>query len=115
MKWLIDEMLPPATAGELNALGHDAFSVAEAGLAGEPDEAVYAEALVQDRVVVTENVSDFAVIVAQRLANEQPCVPVVLVRKADHPHGGGLAHHLARYLHEWATRNPAPYPGPHWP
>ena len=115
MRWLIDEMLPPSIAGELNALGHDALCVADAGLAGEPDESVYAEALVQDRVVVTENASDFPAIVARRLANEQPCVPVVLVRKADHPRGGALAHHLARHLHGWATRNPAPYPGPHWP
>lgn len=115
MKWLIDEMLPPAVAGELNALGHDAVSVAEAGLAGEPDESVYAEALAQGRVVATENASDFAAIVTHRLANEQPCVPVVLVRKADHPHGGALAHHLARRLHQWAQRNPDPYPGPYWP
>lgn len=115
MKWLIDEMLPPATAGELDALGHDALSVAEAGLAGAPDEGVYAEALAQGRVVVTENSSDFVAIVAQRLADEQPCMPVVLVRKADHPHGGALAHHLARHLHRWATHNPDPYPGPHWP
>ena len=115
MKWLIDEMLPPTIAGELNALGHDALSVAEAGLAGEPDESVYAAALAQGRVVVTENVSDFVAIVAQRLANEQPCVPVVLVRKADHPHGGALVHHLAQRLHQWAQRNPDPYQGPHWP
>ena len=26
-----------------------------------------------------------------------------------------LAHYLARHLHHWATRNPYPYPGPHWP
>ncbi len=115
MKWLIDEMLPPAIAGELSASGHDALSVADTGLAGEPDETVYAEALAQDRVVVTENASDLAAIVAHRLANEQPCVPVVLVRKADHPQGGALAHHLARHLHQWATRNSDPYPGPHWP
>lgn len=108
-------MLPPATAGELDALGHDALSVAAVGLVGADDETVYAEALSQDRVVVTENAADFAAIVAQRLADDQPCVPVVLVRKADHTPGGALAHHLARHLHQWATRNPDPYPGPHWP
>ena len=108
-------MLPPATAEELNALGHDAISVAVAGLAGSDDESVYAEALKQSRVVVTENFSDFAAIAAQRLANDDPCVPVVLVRKANHPRGGALAHHLARHLHQWATQNPTPYPGPHWP
>lgn len=115
MKWLINEMLPPATAGELHTLGHDAVSVVAAGLAGSEDETVYALAVAQHRIVVTENVSDFAALVAQRLANDQPCVPVVLVRKADHPRQGGLAHHLARHLHQWADNNPDPYAGPHWP
>lgn len=115
MKWMIDEMLPPAVAGELNALGHDALSVVVAGLAGTDDEALYAEAVAQGRIVVTENTSDFAALVAQRLANDQPCVPVVMVRKADHPRRGGLAHHLALNLHRWAADNPDPYPGPHWP
>jgi len=115
LRWLIDEMLPPSTAEELNALGHDAISVATAGLAGTDDEWVYAEALKQSRVVVTENFSDFAAIAAQRLANDDPCVPVVLVRKSDHPRGGALPHHLARHLHQWASENPNPYPGPHWP
>lgn len=108
-------MLPPATAEELNALGHDALSVVASGLAGADDEFVYATALEQDRVMVTENFADFAAISAQRLASDDPCVPVVLVRKADHPHGGGLAHHLAHHLHQWAAQNPTPYPGPHWP
>ncbi|MCY3863443.1 MAG: DUF5615 family PIN-like protein [bacterium] len=115
MRWLIDEMLPPSTSEELNALGHDAISVSAVGLAGADDELVYAEALRQSRVVVTENFSDFAAIAAQRLANDDPCVPVVLVRKADHPRGGALAHHLARHLHQWAAQNPNPYPGTHWP
>ncbi len=104
-------MLPPTTAEELNALGHDAISVAAVGLAGADDESVYAEALKQNRVVVTENFSDFAAIAAHRLPNDYPCTPVVLVRKTDHPRGGALAHHL----HQWATQNPTPYPGPHWP
>ncbi len=108
-------MLPPTTAEELNALGHDAVNTAAAGLAGADDESVYAVALKQSRVVVTENFSDFAAIAAHRLANDYPCTPVVLVRKADHPRGGALAHHLARHLHHWATQNPTPYPGPHWP
>ena len=107
-------MLPPATVEELNARGHDAASAIGTGLAGVPDEIVYAEALAQDRVVVTENASDFVAIGTQRLANEEPCVPVVLVRKADHPQGKALAHHLARHLHQWAASNPDPYPGPHW-
>ena len=51
---------------------------------------------------MTENASDYAAIVALRLAQDRPCEPVALVRKADHPRGGALAHHLARRLHEWS-------------
>ena len=39
----------------------------------------------RNRVVVTENFSDFSTIAAQRLANGDPCTPVVFVRKARPP------------------------------
>ncbi len=43
MKWLIDEMLPPAIADQLNGVGHDAVGVVAAGLAEADDAAVYAQ------------------------------------------------------------------------
>lgn len=115
MRWLIDEMLPPATAAELNALGHDAVGVAEAGLAGCDDAAVYETAVEQQRLVVTENVADFATITKDRLAAGETSVAVVFVRKHQHSRGSALAPALARHLHRWATENPKPYPGAHWP
>lgn len=115
MRWVIDEMLPPATATELNALGHDAVSVADPVLAASSDEFVYRLAVDERRVIVTENFADFAKITEQRIASEEQCVPVVFVRKRDFPRGGGLAAHLAERLDQWATKNPEPYPGPHWP
>ncbi len=114
MRWLIDEMLPPSTAAELNGLGHDAVGVVEAGLAQAADEDLYLLAVEQQRVVVTENFADFARLGELRLAREQPVVPVVFVRKGDFPRGGGLAHHLARHLDRWAADLADPYPGPHW-
>lgn len=108
-------MLPPATATELCALGHDALSVMGADLTETADEVVYGAAIEQDRTMVTENFADFAVIVEARLAREEPCVPVVFVRKRDFPRGGGLAAHLARHLDRWAKANPTPYTGLHWP
>ena len=115
MRWLIDEMLPPATAAELNALGHDAVGAAEAGLAGSDDTTVYETAVEQQRVVVTENVADFATITKDRLAAGEVSVTVVFVRKHQHPRGSALAPALAQHLHRWATENPKPYPGIHWP
>ncbi|MCY3617619.1 MAG: DUF5615 family PIN-like protein [Acidimicrobiaceae bacterium] len=115
MRWLLDEMLPPATTAELTALGHEALSVVEAGLGGSDDAAVYETAVEQQRVVVTENFADFATITNDRLAAGAPCVPVVFVRKHQHPRGSALAPALARHLHEWSIANPNPYPGVHWP
>lgn len=115
MRWLIDEMLPSATAGALNDLGHEAFSVVEIGLAEADDAAVYAAAVERGCVMVTENFADFAALIGQRLANDEACVAVVFVRKRDYPRGGALPVHLARRLHQWAGENVEPYPGLHWP
>ena len=115
MRWLIDEMLPPETATELSALGHDAISVAEANLTATADEIIYRTAIDESRIMVTENFVDFAKLLEARRARDEPCVPVVFVRKRDFPRGGGLAAHLARHLDQWAAENPDPYPGAHWP
>lgn len=114
MRWLIDEMLPPETAVELTRRGHDAVSVAGLGLGGQPDPVIFDTAVVQARIVVTENVADYAVLVDHRLRNNEPAVPVVFVRKADLPRRGGLPVHLAGRLQRWAEANPDPYLGPHW-
>lgn len=114
MRWLVDEMLPPDTAAELNRRGHDATSVAGLGLAGQPDPVVYDRAVTESRIVVTENVADFAVLLDRRLRANEPAVPVVFVRKGDLPRRGALAHHLGARLDRWADDSPDPYLGPHW-
>jgi predicted nuclease of predicted toxin-antitoxin system len=114
VRWLIDEMLPPDTATELNRRGHDGTSVASLGLAGQADPVVFDRVVAEGRVVVTENIADFAALLDQRLRNDEPAVPVVFVRKADLPRRGALPHHLAERLHTWAEANPDPYLGPHW-
>ncbi len=108
-------MLPPSTAAELTALGHDALSVAESGLAGSDDDTLYETAVEQERVIVTENFADFARIEKDRLAAGAPCVPVVFVQKRRHPRGSALGPALAHHLHKWSVTKPNPYPGVHWP
>ncbi|MCY7419874.1 MAG: DUF5615 family PIN-like protein [Chloroflexi bacterium] len=114
VRWLLDEMLPPATALALRALGHDATSVRDAGLTGATDTAVMAYVIDADRIVVTENVADFATLLSQWLARHEQCVPVVFVRRERRSTGGALPDHLARVLDEWARANPTPYLGLHW-
>lgn len=115
MRWLLDEMLPKATAEELERLGHDAVSVIDVGLAGADDSAVFDHAVAEKRIVVTENFADFATLLEQHQHAEEATVPVVFVRKADLPSRGALPPHLAKHLDRWAEDNPEPYDGVHWP
>lgn len=67
MRLLLDEMYPSALAEALRAEGIDALAVAEIGLAGRPDDDLLAAATADARVVLTENVGDFARIAADQL------------------------------------------------
>jgi len=114
MKWLLDEMLPAAACEHLVVRGHDALSVRGAGLGGAEDDRVFDWAVHEQRIIVTENSADYAVLLEHRVARGAQCVPVVFVHKRDFPRRGSLATTLARPLDEWARANPDPYVGPHW-
>lgn len=106
-KFLIDEMFPPAAAGLLREhYEHDAVHVGEVGLQAADDALVAATARAEGRAMVTENVADFA---AER------DVVLIFVLKRNLPPGGAQAAGLARLLDQWATDNPEPYVGHHWP
>lgn len=63
MRLLLDEMHAPAVAVRLRDRGHDAVAVKERpDLIGLPDEGLLRAATADRRVVVTENVKDFAVL-----------------------------------------------------
>lgn len=105
MRFLIDEMFPPAVCAMLAGLGHDAVHVRDLGLNGRPDLEVAVAAGREDRALVTENVKDFA---AER------DIVIVCVLKA-RLHGGPMARRLADLLDSWARSCPGPYRGLHWP
>jgi hypothetical protein len=107
VRFLIDEMFPPAAAQQLREDGrHAAEHVRDVGLAGASDEEVVSFARAHEAAVVTENVADFASV---------PELVVVFVRKRDLPAGGAQASTLAALLRRWAADNPRPYLGHHWP
>ena len=115
MRWLLDEMYPPAAAAELGRLGHDARSVAGSALAGSDDEYLYELAASEGRVMVTGNFADYAFLVTRSLERGPPRGVVAFVRKSDLPSGTALGSALARRLDAWAAANPSPPPGTHWP
>ena len=104
MKFLIDSMLPPATAEQLSALGYEATTPAGLGAHNLPDDVLVELAAAADRVIVTEAASDFASVTA---------CPVLLVLKAWWP-SASLTASLANALDRWATANPRPGKWAHW-
>jgi len=116
VRWLIDEMLPPAIADLLTERGHDAVWVDAGGPRGARDRDILERAVAERRCVVTENLADFAALFDERSSRGDTCVPVVFVRKSGFGRGGGgLATRIATHLHRWAEANPEPYVGLHWP
>lgn len=104
MKFLIDAMLPPSVVELLDALGHDATTPSRLGAHNLSDDVVVQLASADNRVIVTENASDFAAVI--------DC-PVLLVRKSWWP-TRSLASNLASALDRWADANPEPGPWSHW-
>ena len=62
MRLLLDELFPAAVAQQLRTRGHDVVSIHDPvyrRLEGAPDAEVFATAVAEERVVVTENVPRF--------------------------------------------------------
>jgi hypothetical protein len=80
LRLLLDEMYAGAHAQALRAVHVDASTVIELGLAGSPDPEIFAAAMAQERVLLTENVADFARISAEHLiaGHHHPGVLVAL-------------------------------------
>jgi uncharacterized protein with PIN domain len=104
VRFLIDSMLAPGTAEQLSAMGHDATTPAGLGAHNLPDDVLVQLAGDEDRVIVTENASDFARVNA---------CPVLLVLKAWWP-AASLTTSLARALDGWAKTNRQPGNWAHW-
>lgn len=114
MRWLIDEMFPHTVAAELGDHGHDARAAVR-DLRALTDEQLLDVAVAQGRVVVTENVVDFARLLQDRLAGGSDVAPVVFALKSGLPRDPArLSRALAEQLDAWARHHPAPFPTAYW-
>ena len=60
MRFFIDECISPSLSSHLNDSGvHDAIHPRDRGRLREPDNVVFARAIAEDRIIVTENADDF--------------------------------------------------------
>ena len=106
LDFLIDEMLPPRAATILrDEHGLRPHHVSELGMAHTEDAVIAQFAREHSRVVVTENVADFA--------GERGVVLLFVLRRKL-PAGGAMAAGLAERVATWAAANPDPFPGQHW-
>lgn len=81
MRFLIDEVFPDQLAALLRAAGHDPVGVREIGRGATQDELVYDRAVRDNRVIVTENFSDFVKLANEHAEAGQECVPIVFAQK----------------------------------
>ncbi len=114
MRWLLDEMVPPRVAIELERIGHEAWSVHTVGLVETPDVVTLGYAADRAMVVVTENRNDFQRLSRSRILRAEPAATIVIIRKGTLPRGDALPFHLARRLDRWAARHPNPALIPYW-
>jgi len=60
VRFFVDECISPSLSRFLNAGGlHDAIHPRDRGQLRDPDHVVFARAIAEDRIVVTENAEDF--------------------------------------------------------
>ena len=80
MRFLIDECISARLASYLQDAGHDAVHVLQEGLGGAPDSEIMAEAVRQQRVVISTD-TDFGELLAQQSATTPS---VLLFRRTRH-------------------------------
>ena len=110
MKLLLDEMYAPVVAEQLRVRGRDVVSVHDPDyrrLEGAPDEEVFAAALAEERVLVTENVPDFRRLEADALAHGEATATLVFTSNRQFPRGEpGTTGHLVEALDVLLTEAP---------
>jgi hypothetical protein len=108
---LLDEMLPPSLADQLNEAGCDTIAIsADPALRGSPDAEVLEIAYAQGRVLVTDNIRDFAPLSTEWTAAGRAHAGILLVSSKTFPMTRDRTGRIAAALlaRHGATHWPAP-------
>ncbi len=108
VKLLLDEMYGAAVAEELRVRGHDATAVVEQlEWRGQDDLSLLRWAVSHERVVVSENVADFARLHGELLAEGATHPGVVLVQSRHYPRSPDGRMRIVKSLDRFLTSPPA--------
>lgn len=109
---LLDEMLSGRMAHQLRARGHDAYAIVErTDLLQLPDDRVLAQGAAEQRVVVTLNIGDLAVLDALWASEGRSHAGLLLVSTATFPQDRSFVGAIVLALEAAAQRGTLPGPG----
>jgi len=86
LRLLVDEcLLNRLLVDALTAAGHDVQTVSQVNLISRPDDAVFAHAIAENRIVITSNCGDFIDLSDARIAAQEHHPGVLLVFLYNNP------------------------------
>lgn len=86
LRLLVDEcLLNKLLVDALTAAGHDVQTVSQVNLISRPDDAVFAHAIAENRIVITSNCGDFIDLSDARIADQEHHPGVLLVFLYNNP------------------------------
>jgi predicted nuclease of predicted toxin-antitoxin system len=108
LRLLLDEMYSPAIAEALRERGHDALSAHDRpDLAAALDRAIFAAMQAEERVIVTNNVRDFAPLAREALERGSTFPGIVFTSDRSLPRNKRTIGTFAAALDALMTGNPA--------
>ena len=108
MRLLLDEHYAQEIAVQLRAVGHDAVTVFERGLAGSEDEPLLEHASSEDRAILTSNARHFLPVVGRWTASGREHCGLLLTSDKSMPRNSGTIGLYVETLRTLMDANPSP-------
>jgi hypothetical protein len=108
VKLALDHHYPTAIAAQLRLMGHDADAAVERGWHREPDEALLAWCVAEQRTLLTNNVGDFMTIVRSWAVRGQQHAGLVFTSDATLPRTHATIGRYIRLLDALLREHPKP-------